>query len=76
MPKSEPNPRQTLALLLGASRFPGAPNLAQGRAFYNSAEDFYEYLIAPGGFGLPRENVSLTFAIRGKFSPKSPSKHR
>jgi DNA-binding beta-propeller fold protein YncE len=61
MQGSEPNPRQTLALLMGASTFRRAPKLAQGRAFYNSAQDFSEYLVAPAGLGLPRENVNWLF---------------
>ena len=61
MPESEPNPRQTLALLLGASSFRRAPKLAQGRAFYNSAQDFREYLMGLEGLGLPRDNINWLF---------------
>ncbi len=61
MPESEPSPRQTLAVLLGASTFRRAPKLAQGKAFYNSAQDFREYLMAPEGLGLPSENVNWLF---------------
>src|SRR5215472_16352357 len=61
MPEVEPNARQTLALLLGASCFRRAPKLAQGRAFYNSAEDFHEYLTASAGLGLPQENINWLF---------------
>lgn len=55
------NPRQILALLLGASSFQRAPKLAQGRAFYDSARDFYEYLIDPAGLSLPEENAKWLF---------------
>jgi hypothetical protein len=61
MPESAPNPVQTLAVLLGASSFRRAPKLAQGRAFYNSAEDFREYLLAPDGLSLPGDNVISLF---------------
>jgi hypothetical protein len=54
----EPNARQTLALLLGASVFPRAPKFAQGRAFYSSAQDFREYLTAADGLGLTADNVN------------------
>ena len=58
---SEPSPRQTLAVLLGASSFRRAPSLAQGRAFYKSAEDFRDYLMSAEGLGLPCENVNWLF---------------
>lgn len=61
MPEREPNPRQTLAVLLGASSFRRASKLAQGRAFYNSALDFQEYLTSPDGLSLPHENVIWLF---------------
>src|SRR5882672_3561967 len=61
MPAGEPSPGQTLALLLGASSFRRAPKLAQGRAFYNSARDFYDYLTSSEGLGLPSENVNWLF---------------
>jgi hypothetical protein len=68
MPESEPRARQTLALVLGASTFRRAPKLAQGRAFYDSAQDFYEYLISADGLGLSQENVDWHFD-----DSKSPS---
>ncbi len=55
----EPTPRQTLALLLGASEFPNAPTFAHGEAFYHSAYDFRQYLL--NDLGLPRENVAWFF---------------
>jgi Caspase domain len=58
---NEPSPRQTLAVLLGASSFRRAPKLAQGRAFYNSAKDFHEYLLSSDGLNLPRDNVIWLF---------------
>jgi hypothetical protein len=58
MAGSEPNPRQTLALLIGASVFPRLPELAQGKAFYNAAQDFLEYLTSSDGLGLPAGNVN------------------
>jgi hypothetical protein len=61
MAESAPDPRQTLAVLLGASSFRRASRLAQGRVFYNSADDFREYLLADDGLALPRENVLWLF---------------
>ena len=57
----QPIAPQTLAVLLGASSFRRAPRLAQGRAFYNSAQDFFEYLLASNGLNLPRDNVIWLF---------------
>jgi hypothetical protein len=65
MPENEPRTLLTLALLLGASWFSGAPKLAQGRAFYNSAKDFHEYLTGSDGLGLPHENVKSLFDDSG-----------
>ena len=61
MAESNPHPGQTLAVIFGASRFEHAPKLAQGRAFNNSAQDFYDYLTSPRGLGLPSENVNWRF---------------
>jgi photosystem II stability/assembly factor-like uncharacterized protein len=61
MPQSDLNPRQTLAVLLGASSFRRAPKFAQGRPFYNSAQDFCEYLTGSDGLKVPRENVNWLF---------------
>jgi hypothetical protein len=55
------NPRQALALVLGASRYTYAPKLSQGRAFYNSADDFYHYLTSAEGLSLPKANVAWFF---------------
>ena len=48
-----------LAVILGASSFRRAPKLAQGRAFYNSAQDFHDYLTEV--LHLPRENINWLF---------------
>ena len=61
MSEDDPNPQQRLAVLLGASSFERAPKLAQGRAFYNSARDFFDYLTSPDGLGLSHENVNWRF---------------
>jgi len=50
-----------LAVLLGASTFPNAPKLAEGRAFYISAADVKEYLWDERGLALPRRNVLSLF---------------
>lgn len=58
MAAGELNSRQTLALILGASAFPRSPKMAHGQQFYNSAQDFLEYLTASDGLGLPAGNVN------------------
>jgi len=55
------SPERTLAVLLGVSRMPMAPRLAQGRAFSNSARHFYEYLVSPTGMRLLPENIHDLF---------------
>jgi hypothetical protein len=50
-----------LTILLGASKFPNAPKLAQGRAFYNSAADIKEYLWDAHGLALPWQNTLSLF---------------
>ena len=57
----ERQPTRMLAILLGASTFPYAPKLAEGRAFYLSAADVKEYLLGAGGLGLARQNVLSLF---------------
>ena len=57
----EPNPQQILAIILGASSYQKSPRLAQGRMFYNSAQDFLEYLNNPDGMNVPRENINFLF---------------
>ena len=51
----------TLAVILGASHFPDAPRLADGRAFYNSAADLREYLFDERGLAIPRRNLLWLF---------------
>jgi hypothetical protein len=55
------SPEQTLAVLLGASWFERARQLAQGPPFANSAQDFREYLLSEDGMRLPRENLHWLF---------------
>jgi serine/threonine protein kinase len=55
------NPKQILAIILGASSFDRAPKLAQGPAFYMSAQGFREYLTDPKGLSVPPENISWRF---------------
>lgn len=50
-----------LAVVIGASTFPNAPKLAQGRAFYISAADVVDYLRSEDGLGLPRRNLLSLF---------------
>jgi hypothetical protein len=57
MLEREASPKQILAVVLGASTFPLAPKLAQGKAFFASAYDFREYLLASHGLSLPHDNV-------------------
>jgi uncharacterized caspase-like protein len=52
---------QTVAVILGASAFDRAPQLAQGRAFYNSAHDFHRYLIGCEGLSVGVNNVLNLF---------------
>ena len=59
MPLTEKS--RTLAVLIGASTFPSAPNLAEGRSFYLSAADVKDYLCDELGLGLPRRNVLSLF---------------
>jgi len=59
MAEIPPTSRQTLALILGASEYPLAPNLAHGRAFSNSANDFRRYLMEV--LRLPPGNVTCLF---------------
>jgi uncharacterized membrane protein len=46
---------------MGASWFPDAPSLATGRAFYNSAADFRDYLLSSQGLGVPVDNLCWLF---------------
>lgn len=53
------NPSRTLAVVLGASVFPDAPTLADGRAFYISADDVRRYL--RGGLEVPDQRILWLF---------------
>lgn len=61
MSNSGIDPNLTLAIVLGASEFPRAPNLTSGPFFTNSAADFRAYLTNQGGLGLQRSNVLNLF---------------
>jgi hypothetical protein len=52
-----PDPKTTLAIILGASEFPKSKSLASNPAFASSSKKFKEYLIDSTGFGLPTENL-------------------
>jgi hypothetical protein len=54
-----PTPGQTLAVLLGASTYRYAPKLARGPAFYNSSQQFAQYLT--DAMGISEENVLSFF---------------
>jgi hypothetical protein len=55
----QPMPGQTLAVLLGASMYRYAPKLARGPAFYNSSQQFGQYLLDK--MSVPEENVASFF---------------
>lgn len=52
---------RTLAVLLGASKFPKDAGLSENRSFSASAEDVKEYLVDKNGFGVPQENLLWLF---------------
>lgn len=54
-------PSRMLAVVLGASTFPNAPNLTESRAFDKSAADLKEYLWEDRGLALPMRNVLSLF---------------
>jgi len=56
---AQPAPEQTLAVLLGASIYRYAPGLAHGPAFYNSSQQFGQYLTDT--MCVPEENVMSFF---------------
>ncbi|HEX8187339.1 MAG TPA: hypothetical protein VF586_03245, partial [Pyrinomonadaceae bacterium] len=61
-----PSPATTLAVILGASKWPrwkgeAAATLGGGRQFLSSALGFKEYLCDPRGFNLPAENLLWLF---------------
>ncbi len=59
MSAGPPTPGQTLAVLLGASIYRYAPKLARGPAFYNSSQQFGQYLTET--MGIPELNVTSFF---------------
>lgn len=58
--RNEEAPR-TLAVLLGASKFPKDPGLSGNFSFSASAADVKDYLVDKNGFGLPQENLLWLF---------------
>lgn len=52
-----PTPQTTLAILLAASEWPQFPDFQQSKAFVNSANGLKSYLLGPGEFGLPKDNL-------------------
>jgi TPR repeat protein len=54
---ASPDPKRSLVVTIGASRFPKAPLLSGGSPFSRSVEAFLAYLCAETGFGLHRSNV-------------------
>jgi hypothetical protein len=61
VPGEPVTPETTLAIIVGASKFPKSPKLAQGEAFAASASDFRNYLLDDEGFGLPQANLNDLF---------------
>jgi hypothetical protein len=55
------NPDSTLAVILGASAWPGYDGFQSSAAFRNSAEAFRDYLLATDGLELPKKNVKFLF---------------
>jgi CHAT domain/Caspase domain len=56
-----PSPQTTLAVVTGASVFKRSPDLAQGKRFKESADEFLAYLRDPDGFNLPERNLLNLF---------------
>lgn len=61
MEQYDPSPASTLAVIIGASRFPHAPSIAAKRSFRRSAEAFHKYLISSKGLALSRDNLLSMF---------------
>ena len=57
------NPGSTLAVILGASAWPGYDGFQSSPAFRNSAEAFRDYLLATDGLELPKKNVKFLFDV-------------
>lgn len=64
-----PTPATTVVIILGASEWPKAPDLASGNAFKESADAIKQYFHDPELFALPREGLLDLFD-----SPEAPSK--
>src|SRR5258705_6499833 len=58
---AEDQPAGMLAVILGASNFPDAPKVSEGRAFYLSAADIKQYLSHESGLAIPRHNILSLF---------------
>jgi Caspase domain len=56
-------PRDVLAIVLGASKWPEAPNLPPSELFANSARHFTEFLTSEEGFNIPSKNLLNLFDI-------------
>lgn len=52
-----PTAPTTLVILLGASAWPNSPGFQASRAFVHAAQGFKDYLLNPGGLGLPAANL-------------------
>lgn len=57
MTAARPNPTTTLVIILGASGYPGCPQLTSAKAFFNSASRLRRYFLDENGFGLAEENL-------------------
>jgi hypothetical protein len=68
VPDVEFEPVRSLAVILGASRYPKSPQLAGGRSFSQSASAFADYLTDRSGLTLPPSNLLDLFD-----DPASPS---
>jgi uncharacterized caspase-like protein len=56
-----PKPKNTLALIIGASEWPNLNEFQASPSFRKSAEDFRDYLLDENGFGLPLDNLCYLF---------------
>jgi hypothetical protein len=63
MPGELVEPRTTLAIVLGASKWPLSPKLPASEAFTNSAQRFLDYLQTEDGFNLPFDNLLNLFDL-------------
>ena len=52
-----PSPETTLAVILGASKFPKQPQLTDSEAFLNSARGVRKYLLDSSGLGIAPDNL-------------------